>query len=63
MGEYDKNVHSSPDISIYTDICQLYQLLPFLTNFGALGLNVGIPNHFRCRKVIYSSQVGLKIGE
>ena len=63
MGEYDKNVHSSPDISIYTDICQLYQFWPFLTNFGALGLNVGIPNHFRCRKVIYSSQAGLKIGE
>jgi hypothetical protein len=34
-----------------------------LTNFGALGHNFGIPNQFRCLKLLYSRSAGLKIGE
>ena len=62
-GNRNKNEHASPDISVYTDVWHFYQFWPFLTNFRALGLNFGIPNHFRCLNVLYSSSAGLKMWE
>jgi hypothetical protein len=52
-GRRTKNEHSSPNSSVDTDVWHFYQFGPFLTNFGAMGLNFGIPNQFRCLKVLY----------
>jgi hypothetical protein len=57
-----KNKHPSPNSSIYTDVWHCYQFCPFVTNCIALGPNFGLPNHFKCLKVLYSSSAGLKMG-
>ena len=63
MGRVQTKIeHPSPDISIY-DVRHFYQCWQFLTNVEALGLNFGIPNQFKCLKVLHSSSAGSKMGE